>query len=242
VTYIYGDPGLYERIFRAYDLVFDIGAGMGKMAEWYLHRGARVVACEPEQEDYDKLIANIGHDSRATALRIALGESPGTQKLAIYPGASTISTFVPHIHWSLDGAFKGTRPMRYDEVEVTTLDALIAQYGLPQFVKIDVEGYEAWVLRGLSQPVPFVQFEFSGWGFNADQTRQCVERILEVAPSAVFNYTTDESPAFEMRPTWDDRWWAWYSADEVLDELQRQIAVDPWYWGNVFANMVEDCG
>jgi FkbM family methyltransferase len=240
-TYIYGDPGLYRRIFRAHDLVFDIGAGTGKMSEWYLHRGARVVAVEPEQVDYEALCANLGDNSRATPLRIALGESPGVQKLAIYPGASTISTFVPHIQWSLDGAFKGTRPMRYEEVEVTTLDALIGEFGWPQFVKIDVEGYEAWVLRGLSQPVPFVQFEFSGWVFKAGQTQECIARILEIAPRAVFNYTVDESPAFEMRPSWEDRWWAWYTADEVLTELRRQIAISPWYWGNVFADMRKDC-
>lgn len=240
MSYIYGDPGLYRHIFRRGDLVFDVGAGCGKMAEWYLSRGARVVAAEPEQEDYDDLVANVV-DPRATLLKVALGERQETKKLALYPGASTISTFVPHIHWSLDGAFKGTRPMRYEETEVTTLDALIERYGWPQFVKIDVEGYEAWVLRGLSQAVPFTQFEFSGWGFRAGQTRECVERILKIAPHAQFNYTVDESPAFEMRPTWEDRWWYWYTADEVLAELERQIAADSWYWGNVFADMRVDC-
>ena len=46
-------------------------------------------------------------------------------------------------------------------VPVTTLDALIDRYGLPAFCKIDVEGFEEAVVRGLSRPIPSVSFEFT---------------------------------------------------------------------------------
>jgi FkbM family methyltransferase len=46
------------------------------------------------------------------------------------------------------------------EVEVTTLDLLIKKHGLPYFCKIDVEGFETKVLKGLSQPIPILSFEF----------------------------------------------------------------------------------
>jgi FkbM family methyltransferase len=234
-------------MFRRGDLVLDIGAGTGLMAEWYLHRGARVVAVEPEQCDFDGLRAKIGDHSRAVLLREALGERiEANKRLHIYPGASTISTFVPEVHWSDISAFAGTKPLSYEEVEVTTLDALIARYGWPQFVKVDVEGYEPWVFRGLSRPVPFVQFEFAGWTFRADHIHQCVARILEIAPRAMFNYTVDESPAFEMSDADQGHLpahlrWSWYSAEEVLAELAHQIGKDPLYWGNVFANMRQNC-
>ena len=52
-------------------------------------------------------------------------------------------------------AAPGFEHVRWDAAEtvpVTTLDALIAEHGPPRFVKIDVEGHEAEVLRGLSRP------------------------------------------------------------------------------------------
>jgi hypothetical protein len=43
---------------------------------------------------------------------------------------------------------------------MVTLDALIARYGLPAFCKIDVEGAEADIIRGLSHPIALIAFEY----------------------------------------------------------------------------------
>jgi hypothetical protein len=59
------------------------------------------------------------------------------------------------------GRFKDYQWKETEKVSSTTLDLLIAEYGLPRFIKIDVEGYEPEVLRGLSEPVPFLSFEWT---------------------------------------------------------------------------------
>ncbi len=45
------------------------------------------------------------------------------------------------------------------EIETTSLDALIEEFGLPGFCKIDTDGYELNVLAGLSKPIPLLCFE-----------------------------------------------------------------------------------
>jgi FkbM family methyltransferase len=76
------------------------------------------------------------------------------------------------------------------EVETITLEELIQSHGTPLYVKIDVEGYEASVLRGLRTAVPFVSFEVNLPEFKPEAV-QCVELLERVAANGVFNYTAD---------------------------------------------------
>jgi len=44
----WGFPGILSEIIRADDLVFDVGANIGKMTYAYTWAGARIVAIEPQ--------------------------------------------------------------------------------------------------------------------------------------------------------------------------------------------------
>ncbi|HUV14449.1 MAG TPA: hypothetical protein VMY18_12460, partial [Acidobacteriota bacterium] len=60
------DPGPYEQIIHPGSLVFDIGACIGQMTEFYLSRGARVIAVEPESVDVKKLRERFGSNDQVT--------------------------------------------------------------------------------------------------------------------------------------------------------------------------------
>jgi hypothetical protein len=79
------------------------------------------------------------------------------------------------------------KPTNY-QVETTTLDQLIAQFGLPHFVKIDVEGHEVSVLGGLSRVVQIISFEANLPEFREESIR-CVEHLEQLSSAYRFSWT-----------------------------------------------------
>ena len=92
-----------------------------------------------------------------------MGAAPGQAVLRLNTANPTVATASADFIAAASGA-QGWEGQRWDgEIarEVTTLDALAARHGAPAFVKIDVEGFEAEVLRGLTHPPRALSFEFT---------------------------------------------------------------------------------
>ncbi len=155
-------------------LVFDVGANVGVDSEVYLELGARVVAVEPNPELADRLRLRCG-SRRFSVEEVALSDTDGQGelRLGIDLAHSSISDeWVDLVRSDED------LPERWNgsvTVPITTLDALIARHGVPDFVKIDVEGAERDVLSGLSQAVPAISFEFQCPAL--DIARDCVAKL-----------------------------------------------------------------
>ena len=95
---------------------------------------------------------------------------------------------------------------------MVTLDELITRCGVPAYIKIDVEGFEAEVLRGLSRRIPLVSFECNLPGFKQESI-DCVRVLTALDPSARFNYIADDPPAF-LAPDW-------VSGEEMIGVLEE---------------------
>lgn len=75
---------------------------------------------------------------------------------------------------------------------MTTLDDVIAEYGVPGFCKIDVEGYESNVLEALSKRIPYISFEYCH-EFLVDSVRclDYLERlgVIQLNYAPIFDFT-----------------------------------------------------
>lgn len=167
---------LYRRFVRPGELVFDIGAHVGDRIAAFRRLGARVVGVEPQPALVRALKLLYGRDGSVIIKQTAMGRTIGTTNLMVNVANPTISTASQEFISAARGA-KGWDQESWTKsisVSVTTLDALIAEHGLPAFIKIDVEGFEAEVLHGLNTPVAAISFEFTT--IQRDVALACVER------------------------------------------------------------------
>jgi FkbM family methyltransferase len=166
----YGDPAraaAMDRLHRQFmppgALAFDVGAHVGDRVASFRRLGAHVVAVEPQPALHRALRLLYGRDAGVTLVRAAVGRAAGRATLRINTANPTISTLSDaFIAASRDApGWQGEAWPASVEVEVTTLDALIAAHGCPAFLKLDIEGFEAEALAGLTQPVAALSFEFT---------------------------------------------------------------------------------
>lgn len=185
---------LYGNFIRSGDLVFDVGAHVGDRVASFRRLGARVVAIEPQRSMVRALRLLHGRDRSVTIEAIAVGAEAGRARMLINSDNPTISSISPAFVEAAQGA-PGWETQRWDEsadVEVTTLDALIARHGLPAFIKLDVEGFEAEALSGLSQVVHALSFEFTT--IQPGVALACIEQCVALG-YARFNAAIGESQA-----------------------------------------------
>ena len=183
---------LYARFVKPRDLVFDVGSHVGDRIAAFRRIGARVVACEPNPSLVPTLRRLYGHDDMVTLEPVAVGAVSGEIELSINVDNPTVSTASRDFLKASEGApgWEGQNWDKSIKVPVTTLDALIARHGIPVFMKIDVEGFEAEALAGLTQPVPALSFEFTT--IQRDVARACLTRCQALGYSR-YNAALGES-------------------------------------------------
>jgi FkbM family methyltransferase len=193
---------LYARFVQPGDLVFDVGSHVGDRVAAFRRLGARVVACEPQPALVKTLRLIYGRDRQVTVEPVAVGATPGEIELRINVDNPTVSTASREFVKASEGApgWEGQTWGKSVQVAMTTLDALIGKHGMPAFMKIDVEGFEAEALAGLTQPVAALSFEFTT--IQRDVAHSCLRRCAALG-YVRYNAALGESQAL-VHAEWQD--------------------------------------
>ena len=221
----------YDKLLNFRDkVVFDIGANIGIRTAMFRELGALVVSVDPNTDICKGLQNSFGNSIMVE--NVGVGSFNGLLKLS-KGSSSTISTFnKEHLKNVKAGLFKDYSFNRYQLSRITTLETLIEKYGKPEFIKIDVEGFESEVLKGLSQPINGIQFEFMfnyelGWEYFLD----CINEIHRISTYYEFNITISESYELVLKK--------FYSKDEFVSIIENEY-LNKKIWGDVICILQEN--
>ena len=169
-------------------LAFDIGAQNGDSTEVLLGGFEKVVALEPAWETYSDLAGMCHRFPGLTTLMTAVADYEGTIKLA--------EQFAPMLaHTLTDGDERWGVVQNWRDVPCTTINRLTKEYGAPDFIKIDTEGWELAIIRGGittlkdHKPDLYVEVHHRSTG---EKIREIVEPIYGQPPEVTdFNLAPD---------------------------------------------------
>ena len=201
----------YSRFLKENDIVFDIGANFGNRIKTFLELKTEIVAVEPQKPCCRYLKKHYG--DRIILIDKALGANNEFKKMFISDN-SAISSFSED--W-----IKSVKKERYKEeswkegemIEQITLDDLIEKYGNPAFIKIDVEGYELEVIKGLNKEINQLSFEYT-IPEQLEKAIECINHIKKCSKNILCNYSIGESLKFQL----DN----WISESEMINLISSK--------------------
>jgi len=180
------------------NLVFDIGSNVGTTVEFFSQKANKVIGFEPNPRLVEILRRrfnnrNVIIDSRGLSNEI------GEKKFRI-ANADTISTFSED--WVNNSRFTGG--YSWNEgiiVDTTTLDSVIEQYGTPDYIKIDVEGYEFEVLTSLTKVLENTIISFEWAEEQKNKIEQTIKYLFNLGYKK-FSYTEADKILMDVEIDW----------------------------------------
>jgi FkbM family methyltransferase len=221
----------YQQFIKPGELVYDVGANVGNRTKAFLLLQAKVIAFEPQQGCAAFLEKVLNKERNFALVKKALGSNEGEGKMLLGE-ASVLSTLSEE--WvqaaKESGRFDSHRWNGTQPVLITTLDKAIQDFGIPSFIKIDVEGFEFEVLSGLSKPVDNISIEFASE--NIEATLRCIDYIDALSPKVVFQISRGESMTFDLA--------SWVSVGEMKKVLSDLVSQERLAWGDIYIRSFQD--
>lgn len=131
------------------DLIFDIGMHTAQDTRFYLAKGFRVVAVEANPtlcKEAAALLATEIRDGRLTIVNAAVAERRGKATLFVNDRITSWGTLLPARARRNARAGVPSRPI---EVEAIVAEDIFERFGIPYFMKVDIEGSDSLCVEAL---------------------------------------------------------------------------------------------
>lgn len=206
------------------DVIFDVGLNVGDKTACFLNLGCRVVGFEPQKDIYLQARKRFEGRHGFMAENIALDDKKGVAVMYI-AGYHTLSSMNPEfISQVKEERFSGYSWDKKEIVNTDTLDNMILRYGIPKYIKIDVEGYELSVLKGLTRKINYISIEFIPEMIVS--VKECIDYVDTLNQNSTrFNYLYRENDHFYF----DE----WVSKSQIMDYL-NSVDDRKYEFGDIF--------
>lgn len=200
----------FSEFIKRGDLVFDIGANVGDLTQVFIELGANVVCLDPHPYCVAKLKKRFANNKRVTI--IAKGVNHRNGELPFYTSSKSPASSTFSNKFKERSRYKKRSWEQKIIVHVTTFDSLVEQFGIPQFCKVDVEGYEPKVILGMQVNSPYISFEFLQEFL--DDAKKCAAHLSSLG-KASYNYS--------IRFQYNLRSEKWLTQKELFEQLEKRI-------------------
>jgi FkbM family methyltransferase len=186
-------------------LVFDVGLNLGNKSAYFLYLGASVIGFEPQKDCYDHAMQRFAvnrTNGSFKGVNVALSDTVGFADFYTSDQHVLSSMSEDFIIEAEKERFIGTKWNNKIQVATRTLDDSICEFGVPKYIKIDVEGFEYNVLKGLSSPVEYISIEFTPELYK--NSEKCIDYLHALNnQNCEYNYVYRENDHFFFKE-WQD--------------------------------------
>ncbi|MDH5561981.1 MAG: FkbM family methyltransferase, partial [Deltaproteobacteria bacterium] len=166
---------LNKNTSRKDNLIFDVGLHKGEDTEFYLKKGFEVIAFEADpdliEENKKKFSVEI-IEKKLIIIEGAIVEDPSTQKVKFYKNLDKTTWGTVNQSWASRNEKLGTQNKL---IEVNTIDfsKCIETYGIPYYIKIDIEGADLVCLKA------FRQFKLKPYYLSIESEKVVFEKLIQ---------------------------------------------------------------
>ena len=158
-------------------MYFDIGSNIGKWSLANINNTSTIISVEASPNTFNTLLGNLGNNPKIVCLNYAVCNNNGLDITFYDSVANTLSTINKEWLTSPSSRFYNTG---YSVItcKTVTIDNLIQTYGIPELIKIDVEGGEYECVSSLTKKVNNLCFE---WASETHEvTFKCLDHLYNI--------------------------------------------------------------